>query len=97
MEEWAAETGKEMLNGELVGRYVDPGLTSPGRASLSDPGLLDPVHLPEYLPVAGAPVIDGGLDLGALFNLDTGGKDILGTAVPSGGTYDIGAVEYISE
>jgi hypothetical protein len=97
LEEWAAATGKEMLNDELVGRYMDPGLTSPGRASLTDPGLLDPVHLPEYLPMLGSPVIDAGLDLTTLFGLDTGRKDILGNNLPAGRSCDIGAVEYMPE
>jgi hypothetical protein len=94
LEEWATATGNELLYGELVGRYTDPGLRNPGRTSLADPGLLDADNLPGYMPVPGSPVIDGGLDLKAMFGLDPGPADILGTPVPSGRAYDIGAVEY---
>ena len=94
MKEWAEATGKEMHDGQIAGRYEDPMLHQPGRTSLTDPTQLDATHLPEYIPVKGSPVIDAGLDLEELFNLDPGRKDILGTAIPSGQSYDIGAVEY---
>ena len=93
IEEWAATTGNEMLNNELTGRFIDPGLNQPGKVSLTDPGLLDATHLTEYTPVPGSPVIDSGLDLKELFDLDPGKKDLLGTPVPSGQTFDIGAIE----
>jgi hypothetical protein len=94
IEEWSAATGKETVNGNLAGRYLDPRLSSAGRTSLADPRLLDAAHLLEYIPVPGSPVIDAGLDLKAMFHLEVGKTDILGTTVPSGQTYDIGAVEY---
>ncbi|KPL13826.1 MAG: hypothetical protein AMS26_12960 [Bacteroides sp. SM23_62] len=94
IEEWAAATGKEMINDELVGQYINPGLHSPGKTALVDPGSLDGRHLSEYIPVPGSPVIDAGLDLKELFNLDQGKRDILGTPIPSGKAYDIGAIEY---
>ena len=94
IEDWAAATGKEMLNDQLVGRYIDPELNRLGKVSLTDPGKLDAAHLTEYTPRPGSPVIDKGLDLKALFDLDPGEKDILGTPVPSGHAFDIGAVEY---
>jgi hypothetical protein len=94
IQEWAAATGKEMLNGELVGRYLDPQLRYPGKTSLADPVSLDAAHLPEYIPYPGSPVIDAGLDLKQKFNLYPGKTDILGTAIPSGQAFDIGAVEF---
>ncbi len=94
IEEWTASTGKEMLNNELTGRFIDPGLNQPGKVSLTDPCLLDTTYLPEYNPVQGSPVIDAGLNLRELFNLDPGKTDILGTPVPSGQAFDIGAIEY---
>jgi hypothetical protein len=94
IEEWAAATGQEMLNNELAGLFIDPGLNQPGKVSLADPSLLDAAHLPEYTPVPGSPVIDAGLDLTKLFNLDPGKTDILGTPVPSGQAFDIGAIEF---
>jgi hypothetical protein len=94
IEEWAKATGKEMINDKLTGRYLDPDLVAAGKTSLADPRLLDAVHLPEYLPAPGSPVIDTGLDLKELFNLDKAKTDILGKPVPSGQAYDIGAVEY---
>ena len=94
IEEWAAATGKEMVNDELAGSYMDPKLVAAGNTSLTDPRLLDASHLLEYTPVPDSPVIDAGLDLNALFDLDPGMKDILGTPVSSGQAFDVGAVEY---
>ncbi len=94
IEEWAAATGKEMSNNELAGLIIDPGLNQPGKVSLTDPSLIDTAHLPEYNPVTGSPVIDAGLNLRELFDLDPGKTDILGTPVPSGQAFDIGAIEY---
>ena len=34
------------------------------------------------------------IDLKELFNLDPGSRDILGTAIPKNGKFDIGAIEY---
>lgn len=94
IEEWAAATGKEMVNEKLAGRFIDPQLNQPGKVTLTDPGNMDAIHLPEYAPVTGSPVIDAGLNLRELFDLDPGKKDILGTPIPSGQAFDIGAVEY---
>ena len=94
IEEWAAATGKEMLNNELAGLFIDPGLNQPGKVSLADPSLIDAAHLPEFNPVPGSPVIDAGLNLRELFNLDPGKTDILGTPLPSGKAFDIGAIEF---
>ncbi len=94
IEEWAAATGKEMLNDKLVGRFIDPGLNQPGKVSITDPGKLDATHLTEYTPLPGSLVIDMGLDLKDLFDLDPGAKDMLGTPLPSGQAFDIGAIEF---
>ena len=40
-------------------------------------------------------IIDKGLNLKEIFDLAPGSQDIVGTRIPSGTGYDIGATEYI--
>jgi hypothetical protein len=96
VEEWALSTGKEILNGKVVGKFQDPLLYFPGRTSLTDPKKLDASHLPEYAPVSGSPVIDNALDL-SLFNLEKLQYDITGNKIPVGNKYDIGAIEFLPD
>jgi len=91
---WSTKAGKELLKGEFTGIYADPGLENPGKTKLTSPLLLKAGSFHDYRPRQGAPVIDAGLDLELLFGLDMGGKDLSGTAVPQGKTYDIGAIEF---
>ncbi|MCX6328115.1 MAG: right-handed parallel beta-helix repeat-containing protein [Bacteroidia bacterium] len=93
--EWSLATGNEKTGDSFVGIYADPDLQSPGTCSLTDPGKLDPANLTAYYLKTGSPLIDRGLDLKKLFSLESGIKDIVGTALPQGKGFDIGAVEHV--
>ena len=93
LEEWRLETGQEMLRGQPVGLQVDPQLVYPnGGGTIGDPHLLD--ALIAYKLAGSSPLIDAGLDLEVLFNIDSGPRDYYGTAIPSGVSPDIGAYEF---
>ena len=97
LQEWAQETGNEKPGNSLVGIFADPGLHSPGSCSLTDPLQLDARNLAAYSLKSESPLIDRGLDLKKLFNLETGTKDIAGTPLPQYTGFDIGALEYNRE
>jgi len=93
LEVWAQSTGKEMNGGEFTGHFADPLLSE----FIWDPGI-DPADLsPETFkglsPLYGSPLIDKGLDLTQMLKIDVGKRDLLGTEIPSGNNYDIGAIE----
>jgi hypothetical protein len=58
---------------------------------------LNTENLAAYSLKSGSSLIDSGLDLKKLFNIETVTKDIAGTSLPQGKGYDIGAVEYIDK
>jgi Right handed beta helix region len=91
LEAWR-RTGKETIGGKAVGLFADPrlDLTAP-RGQEGD--LTRLARLTRFRPTAGSPVVDAGLNLEALFNLDPGGLDFLGTRTPQGNAPDIGAIE----
>lgn len=93
LEAWSAASGQEMLEGRLVGLNQDPMLHAPGSVELTDPGRIAPETLAAYIPLPGSPLVDRGLDLGDLLNLEVGERDLPGTRIPSGKNYDIGAIE----
>jgi hypothetical protein len=59
-----------------------------------DPARISPETFQIYLPEAGSPVINNGLNLKEIMGLDPGSRDLPGTSVPQGQQYDIGAVEH---
>ena len=76
-----------------TGFEVDPGLANAGGGgTVGDPHLLP--ALTAYALTGASPLIDHGLDLGALLGIDTGGHDFCGAATPTGAGYDVGAEEY---
>ena len=80
------------MGGKAVGLFADPMLNwiaPPGQAG----SLTRPDRFARFQPTAGSPVVDAGIDLEALFNLDLGGLDFLGTRTPTGNLHDIGAIE----
>ena len=93
LEEWARSTGKEIFDGEFIGLFQDPMLTQPDSLAVTDPSKIDQEFLRGYVPLAGSPLVDAGLDLKLMLNLDAGERDLLGTSVPSKKIYDIGAIE----
>jgi hypothetical protein len=94
LEAWSNARKQEMLNNEFRGRYADPLFRNPDAFELTDPERITPANLEGFLPSPGSPLVDGGLDLVALFGMDPGKYDILGTAIPAGKGYDIGAIEH---
>lgn len=94
LHEWTRATGNELLNKKVIGVDIDPGLLNPGSCTLTDPLKLNSDNLAGYYPKSGSPLIDHGLDLKKLFNINPGLKDITGKPVPMGKGNDIGALEY---
>lgn len=94
-EEWAKSTGNEIIDDLLIGLFIDPELQHPGTIDLKDPGMITLENLSGYMLKPGSSLIDNGLDLKEMFELGTGTQDIVGTIIPSGAGYDIGAIEFV--
>ncbi|HXK60983.1 MAG TPA: right-handed parallel beta-helix repeat-containing protein [Acidobacteriota bacterium] len=92
LDAWARATGQEMVDGKIVGKYVDPLLKKNGCGLLSSPEGL--AELTEYQLLPDSPAIDSGLDLKRLFGLEVGAWDFHGNRLPAGAAHDIGAHEY---
>jgi hypothetical protein len=98
LEEFAAATGQEKVEGKVVGIFADPQITY--YADANEPRLTDPTKLKEmkvFRLLENSPCIDKGLDLKTLFQLDPGKKDFFGNPIPAGSAFDIGACEYRKE
>lgn len=93
--QWAKTTGNETLGDSLVGLYIDPGLQAMGTCILTDPDKMTMENLAAYVLLPTSPLIDRGLDLKKLFNMDTGTRDLTGTSIPQGNRFDVGAMEYV--
>jgi hypothetical protein len=91
---WAQANNQEMLNGAVVGMYANPLLTNPGNSNLTDPLLLSSVD--NYKTTTGSVVIDAGLDLYSLFNIEPGNQDYFGNNIKQGPAFDIGIYESVS-
>jgi hypothetical protein len=89
---WRTATGQEMFGQAPTGLVVDPQLVAAGGgASLRNPNRLG--DLTAYKLQPDTPLLGLGLDLAALFGVDTGGRDYFGVPVPSGNGPEIGASE----
>jgi hypothetical protein len=88
---WARNNNQEMYNGKIVGMYVDPELLNPGKSSLTDPSKLASVT--DYQVNDESRVIDSGLDLKALFQIDPGLHDYFGNSIKQGMAFDMGVYE----
>jgi len=96
LDEWRKATGQEMLNGKAVGLVVDPKLIDLGKSiTIGDPTKLH--TLTAYRLQKDSPLIDAGLDLRSLFDIDPGDRDFFGNPIPQSKAYDIGAHEIISK
>jgi len=93
LNEWATATGNEMLEDQFIGLYMDPLFSHAGSIEVTDPTLISPESIGGFIPQAGSPLVDRGLNLKDLLNLDTGERDLPGTSIPSKNSYDIGAIE----
>jgi hypothetical protein len=93
LDKWATASGNEVLNDQMVGQYQDPMLEQAGSLNVTDPAMINPESLHGYIPLPESPLVDRGLNLKTLLNLDVGERDLLGTPVPSKNNYDIGAIE----
>jgi len=93
LSEWRSATGQERVGFEEVGMEADPALTDPGNGgTLGDPtGLFT---LSAYKLQPGSPLIDQGLDLASLYEMDPGANDFYGSSIPQFHGYDIGAHEF---
>ena len=78
---------------ELIGLYQDPIFTDPGSLEATDPEKINAENLSAYFPGPGSPLINGGIDLKKLFNMDPGTRDLPGTPIPVNEKFDIGAIE----
>ena len=91
--EWALETGNEMYGDEFIGLYQDPLFNEAGSLVVNDPEKINAENLSAYFPRPGSPLINGGIDLKKLFNMDPGTRDLPGTPIPVNEKFDIGAIE----
>jgi len=89
--QWARENNQEMYNGEIVGMYVDPEFLTPGKSKGTDPLILASVT--DYQVKDDSKVIDAGLDLKKLFDIDPGQHDYFGNPVKQGNAFDMGVFE----
>ena len=80
---WAAKTGQEKKDGKVVGMTVDPAFENQGRIMMTNP--LELTSFTKYELPAGSPLRTKGLDLGAIFGIETGGKDFNQIAYPVNG------------
>jgi hypothetical protein len=91
LEAWR-KMGKEKMGTKPVGLFADPRLDL--AAPRGRPGDLTRLaRLTCFRPPAGSPAVDAGINLEALFKLDLGGLDFLGTKTAGGNAPDIGAVD----
>ena len=93
LKEWASATGKEMQEDQIIGQYQDPMLNKAGSIVVTDPEMINHESIGGYVPVFGSPLVDRGLNLKVLLDLKVGDRDLMGTHIPKGNNYDIGALE----
>ena len=89
--QWARENNQEMYNGEIVGMYVDPEFLNPGKSTATDPLIL--ASASDYQVKDDSKVIDAGLDLKMLFDVDPGQHDYFGNSIKQGNAFDMGVFE----
>ena len=93
LKEWASASGKEMQEDQIIGQYRDPMLNLAGSVKVTDPKQINENTLSGYIPQSGSPLVDRGLNLKELFNLNVGERDLVGKSIPIKNNYDIGAIE----
>jgi len=97
IDEWAAITSNEMLNGMMVGIFSDPLLNDPAGFSTAGTVNLNPALLASFSLKPGSPLAGKGLDLKKVFTLDRGATDISGNDLSQDSVFDIGALKYLKK
>lgn len=89
---WRTATAQEKNGAADTGSAVDPLLKNPGNGgTIGNPALLAQLDAYRLQPVS--PMINTGLDLGALFGMSPDSRDYFANPLPQGGFHDIGAHE----
>ena len=88
---WANNTGKEKLNGKIVGVNANPEFVNPVSPTLDNPLLLQKLYY--FQLQAKSPLRNKGLDLKKLFHINMGKKDFFGNRVPLGESCEPGIYE----
>jgi len=87
---WRTGSGLEMVGASPSGFSVEPQLVNAGGGgTLGDAALLE--SLTAYQLKPWSPMREAGLNLAALFGVNTGLRDFYGNPVPNGLTVDVGA------
>ncbi len=90
---WRSASGQERVNGVATGMQRDPAFTAPGGGGTI--GNADQLGtLTAYRLKATSPLIDRGLDLGALWGTPVGSVDYWSQTLMAGKAYDVGAHEW---
>jgi hypothetical protein len=84
--EWAQAAGQVKTDGEIVGRYADPGLVEAGGKMPTDPARLP--RMAAYRLKSGSPCLQAGVIM-----KDNGGCDLWGEPVPADRRPAVGACE----
>lgn len=92
LEAWGRATGQEMRGGKLIGMQVDPRLTGPLLTDMTDPDSLR--FLIGFQLDSESPLINRGMDLGELLNIDPPEKDFFGNLVMVGNAPEPGISEW---
>ena len=88
---WSDATGQEKLNGEMTGSQTDPLLRGPFTTDLTDPSKLG--TLSGYTLLPASQILNRGLPIQELFNLQAAKTDFYGTKVPQGKNPEPGVYE----
>jgi hypothetical protein len=89
---WALTNNQEMLNNSLVGIYANPLFINPGNSNITDPLLLATID--DYKVEEGSVVIDNGLDIESLFNINPGKRDYFGNLIKQGMAFNMGIDQF---
>lgn len=89
--EWSNATGQEKLNGQTVGKQIDPLLMKPFITNLTDPYKLN--SLKGYALQPRSPLKNSGLNLQTLFKIPFPSHDFFGNPIPQGNNPEPGIYE----
>lgn len=89
---WALANNQEMLNNSLAGIYANARFVNPGNSNLTNPLLLATID--DYKLKVESPVIDKGLDLESLCNINPGNRDYFGNPVKQGMAFNMGIDQF---